>query len=126
MSCSILSSNGAEKSTLAYIIKGVAKPSGGKVLLDENDITKLGVTERAKPGITLLWQEPTHYDGITVGEYITLGGKIKADKNEIREALDLVGLPYELYAHRFVDKSLSGGERCERGLRPWGLREGTR
>ncbi|AMQ19570.1 ATP-binding cassette domain-containing protein [Thermococcus peptonophilus] len=111
MTYSILGPNGAGKSTLAHILMGVVKPTEGKVLLDERDITQLGVTERAKLGITLLWQEPARYDGITVKEYLTLGGKIKADKNEIREVLDLVGLPYELYAHRFVDKSLSGGER---------------
>jgi Fe-S cluster assembly ATP-binding protein len=33
------------------------------------------------------------------------------DKNGLKEVLDLVGPPYELYAHRLVDKSLSGGER---------------
>jgi len=108
---SILGPNGAGKSTLAYILMGILKPTEGKVLLEEGDITSLSITERARLGITLLWQEPARYDGITVGEYLTLGGKIKADKNEIKGALDLVRLPYELYAHRFVDKSLSGGER---------------
>ncbi|ASJ03709.1 ABC transporter ATP-binding protein [Thermococcus profundus] len=111
MSYSILGPNGAGKSTIAQVLMGVVKPTGGEVLLDERDITGLNVTERARLGITLLWQEPARYDGITVKEYLTLGGKVKVDKNELKEVLELVGLPYELYAHRFVDKSLSGGER---------------
>lgn len=111
MSYSILGPNGAGKSTIAYILMGVIKPSEGKVLLDERDITDLGITERAKLGITLLWQEPARYDGITVEEYLTLGGKLNVDTRDVKEVLEIVGLPYELYCHRFVDRSLSGGER---------------
>jgi len=111
MSYSILGPNGAGKSTLAYILMGVIKPSEGRVLLDERDITELSITERAKLGITLLWQEPARYDGITVEEYLTLGGKLNVSEKELRRVFDIVGLPYEVYHHRFVDKSLSGGER---------------
>ncbi|NJE08517.1 ABC transporter ATP-binding protein [Thermococcus sp. M39] len=108
---SILGPNGAGKSTIAYIIMGAIKPTGGKVLLDERDITELSITERAKLGITLLWQEPARYDGITLEEYLTLGGKLNVSESELRRVFEIVGLPYELYCHRFVDKSLSGGER---------------
>ncbi len=111
LSYSILGPNGAGKTTIALILMGVIKPSEGKVLLGERDITGLGVTERAKLGISLLWQEPARYDGVTVREYLSLGGKLEAGKDELEEVLEIVGLPYELYAHRFVDKSLSGGER---------------
>ncbi len=111
MSYSILGPNGAGKSTLAYILMGVLKPSRGRVFLGETDITDLSITERAKLGISLLWQEPARYEGITVWEYLTLGGKLRVNKEELQRVLELVGLPYELYAHRFVDKSLSGGER---------------
>ncbi|WP_365942116.1 ATP-binding cassette domain-containing protein [Thermococcus sp.] len=108
---SILGPNGAGKSTLAHIIMGVKKPTEGRVILDGEDITNLGVSERAKHGISLLWQGPARYEGITVEEYLTLGGALKVERRELKEVLRLVGLPYELYAGRFVDKSLSGGER---------------
>lgn len=111
MSYSILGPNGAGKSTIAYIIVGAIKPSEGRVLLDERDITDLNITERAKLGITLLWQEPARYDGITVEDYLTLGGKLNVSEKELRRVFDVVGLSYEVYYHRFVDKSLSGGER---------------
>ncbi len=111
MSYSILGPNGAGKSTIARIIMGELKPTSGQVLFDGSDITELGVTERARLGISMAWQEPARYEGIRVREYLTLGGKLKVGEDEIREALELVGLPYELYAGRFIDKTLSGGER---------------
>ncbi len=108
---SILGPNGAGKSTIAGILMGTLKPTEGRVILDGEEITPLGVTERAKQGISLLWQEPARYDGITVEGYLTLGGKLRVEKDEIKRVLELVGLPYELYRHRLVDRNLSGGER---------------
>ncbi|EEB72974.1 ATP-binding cassette domain-containing protein [Thermococcus sp. AM4] len=111
ISYSILGPNGAGKSTIARILMGELKPTSGEVLLDSKDITELGVTERAKLGISMAWQEPARYEGITVRDYLTLGGKLSVDEDEIREVLEFVGLPYELYAGRLIDKNLSGGER---------------
>ncbi|AEK72738.1 ABC transporter, ATP-binding protein [Thermococcus sp. 4557] len=111
MSYAILGPNGAGKSTIARILMGELKPTSGQILLDGEDITRLSVTGRAKLGISMAWQEPARYEGITVRNYLTLGGKLKLEEDEIREALELVGLPYELYVRRFVDRSLSGGER---------------
>ncbi|WP_297520918.1 ABC transporter ATP-binding protein [Thermococcus sp.] len=111
MSYSILGPNGAGKSTIAKILIGELKPTAGEVLLDGRDITGLGVTERARLGISMAWQEPARYEGIRIREYLTLGGKLKAEEDEIREVLELVGLPSELYAGRMIDKTLSGGER---------------
>ena len=108
---SILGPNGAGKSTVARILMGELKPTSGQVLLDGRDITGLNVTERAKLGVSMAWQGSAHYEGITVRDYLTLGGKLKISEKKIKEVLELVGLPYELYAHRFVGKSLSGGER---------------
>ncbi|AMM54860.1 ATP-binding cassette domain-containing protein [Pyrococcus kukulkanii] len=111
ISYSILGPNGAGKSTIARILMGELKPTSGQIILDGKDITGLSITERAKLGISMAWQEPARYEGITVKDYLTLGGKLKIKEDEIQEVLELVGLSYELYAHRFVDKSLSGGER---------------
>ncbi|WP_366938864.1 ATP-binding cassette domain-containing protein [Thermococcus sp.] len=93
MSYSILGSNGAGKSTIAKILMGELKLTSGQVLLEGNDITGLSVTERAKLGISMAWQEPARYEGIKIGEYLTLGGKLKIGEDEMREALELVGLP---------------------------------
>ncbi|MGB9736638.1 MAG: ATP-binding cassette domain-containing protein [bacterium] len=108
---SIIGNNGVGKSTIAYIIMGLNdyKPTSGSIILNGEDITNLSITERAKKGITLLWQEPVRFEGLTVENYLSLGGRI--NKNKIYEALELVRLNPKVYLQRFVDKKLSGGER---------------
>ncbi len=107
----IIGNNGVGKSTIGYIIMGLSdyKPNEGRILLDGEDITNLSVTERAKKGITLLWQEPARFEGITVKSYLSLNRKIP--QKEMERALELVNLDPKFYLNRMVDKKLSGGER---------------
>ena len=42
--------NGGGKTTLAKIIMGLVKPTGGQILWNGQDITDLGITERARLG----------------------------------------------------------------------------
>ena len=58
--------NGSGKSTLAKLIAGIEKPTSGSILLDEEDITDLGITERAKLGIAYAFQQPVRFKGIQV------------------------------------------------------------
>jgi Fe-S cluster assembly ATP-binding protein len=55
----------------------------------------------------LAWQEPARFEGIRVDDYLSLGdGKVDPER-----ALRHVGLDAAQYVSRFVDTSLSGGER---------------
>ena len=65
---SIIGANGAGKSTLAYTLMGLQsyEHEEGSLTFDEEDITKLSITERAKKGITLAWQEPARFEGLKV------------------------------------------------------------
>ncbi len=107
----IVGNNGVGKSTIGYIIMGLSdyKPTEGRILLNGEDITDLDITQRARKGISLLWQEPARFEGITVENYLKLNRDIK--KEEIEEALNLVNLDPTKYMRRYVDKKLSGGER---------------
>lgn len=106
---SILGSNGAGKSTLARTLIGFNNIENGTIIFDSVDITKSGITERAKLGMTIALQEPARFEGITVKEYITLGGKYNSD--DIMEFFQITGLDYNKYIDRLVDDTLSGGER---------------
>lgn len=105
----LLGTNGTGKSTLAYLIMGCEghRPTSGNILFDGKVIDELKIHERAHLGITMAWQEPVRFEGISVGNYLNLKNK------EVDPAyyLELVGLHPELYLRRMVDKSLSGGER---------------
>ncbi|MFX1329631.1 MAG: ATP-binding cassette domain-containing protein [Promethearchaeota archaeon] len=110
----IIGPNGSGKSTLAYTIMGLNnyKPAEGTIYFDGIDITNMSITERAKLGITLAWQEPARIDGLSIFKYISLGIKDKVKvKERIIEALEIVNLEPERYMNRTIDESLSGGER---------------
>jgi len=108
----IIGLNGAGKSSLAYTIMGCADyiPDEGRILFDGRDITNSSITERARLGITLAWQEPARFEGLRVSTYLSLGIP-QPDRSRIMEALEAVALPPSAYMHRFVDQTLSGGER---------------
>ena len=64
--------NGGGKSTLAKVIAGIVQPTSGQILLDGEDITNYSVTERAKAGISLAFQQPVRFKGLTVRDLITI------------------------------------------------------
>jgi len=106
---SIIGVNGTGKTTLAAIIMGLNgyRPHRGRIFFEGRDITDLSITERARLGITLAWQIPASFEGITVREYLN----IKKNFTAPEKALKLVGLNPNLYLNRVVDENLSGGER---------------
>jgi Fe-S cluster assembly ATP-binding protein len=105
----LLGANGSGKTTLAYVLMGCEGyvPGGGRILFNGTDLLPLKMYERARLGLTLAWQEPARFEGVTVREYLTLG---KPDFDPA-PALQQVGLDPDRYLNRLVDKSLSGGER---------------
>lgn len=108
----VLGLNGSGKSTLAYTLMGCSgyTPSAGTIVLDGVDITRLSLTERARLGLTLAWQEPAYFEGLKVKDYLSLGMK-EPSLERIEEALRAVALLPSAYLNRPVNEALSGGER---------------
>lgn len=105
----LLGANGSGKTTLAYLLMGCDGyvPTAGTVTFEGTDLFSLKMHERTKLGLTLAWQEPARFEGITVREYLTLGHS----ESNPKPVLVQVGLDPERYLNRRVDKALSGGER---------------
>jgi len=105
----LLGTNGTGKSTLAYLAMGCEgyRPSSGEIVFDGKVINDLKIHERANLGITMAWQEPVRFEGISVRDYLAL----KNRGTDPSQYLEMVGLSPELYLGRMVDKCLSGGER---------------
>jgi len=103
--------NGGGKSTLARLIMGIEKPNSGRIYLDGQDITGLGITERAKLGISFALQQPVRFKGIHVVDLLRLAsGNPKLSVGDACEYLSAVGLCARDYINREVNASLSGGE----------------
>lgn len=105
---SIIGVNGTGKTTLAAVIMGLNgyKPDKGSIIFNGRDITNLSTTERAKLGITLAWQIPASFEGITVREYLSISKDADPERY-----IKIVGLNPNFYLDRTVDENLSGGER---------------
>jgi Fe-S cluster assembly ATP-binding protein len=108
----LLGLNGSGKTSLALTLMGAGgyEPERGRILFDGQDITGLSVTERARLGLTLGWQEPARFEGLVVADYLALGMKEPA-RERIDDALAAVALSPLAYLGRTVNSALSGGER---------------
>ena len=108
----VVGPNGAGKSTLAYAIMGVPGyvPEHGRITFKDRVIDDLEIDERGRMGMSLAWQEPARFEGLTVRSFLSAGA---ADKSEaaLRDALEGVALDPDDYLDRAVDDGLSGGER---------------
>ena len=105
----LLGTNGTGKSTLAYLVMGCEGylPAAGTILFAGQIIHDRKIHERAQLGITMAWQEPVRFEGISVAQYLTL----KNRDLDPAPYLAMVGLQPGRYLARMVDKCLSGGER---------------
>lgn len=97
--------NGSGKSTLAKCIVGINDVSSGRILLNEEDITKKSITDRAKSGVAFAFQQPVKIKGVTVKDLLVAAGATCPEN-----FLEAVGLNPEEYLNRELSGALSGGE----------------
>ena len=102
--------NGGGKSTMAKLIAGIEKPTEGRILFNGEDITDMGITERAKLGISFAFQQPARFKGITVLDLLRIAAGKQLTVSASCEFLSEVGLCARDYINREVNASLSGGE----------------
>ncbi|MDR2372065.1 MAG: LPS export ABC transporter ATP-binding protein [Puniceicoccales bacterium] len=109
----ILGPNGAGKTTTFSILVGLVEPNGGRVFLDERDITQFSIHRRAKLGIGYLPQESSVFGKLSVydnlkiiAEYLSIdASNLNAT---INNALKELGIQ-QLASQKAY--TLSGGER---------------
>ncbi|KUO10419.1 urea ABC transporter ATP-binding subunit UrtE [Streptomyces sp. DSM 15324] len=106
----VLGHNGAGKSTLLRAAMGLIKPTGGTILLDGEDITRLAPHQRVTRGMAYVPQGQQSFPHLTTAENLQLVADGRPDgKEAIAEALDLFPVLRELSARRAG--LLSGGQR---------------
>jgi lipopolysaccharide export system ATP-binding protein len=109
----LLGPNGAGKTTTFYMIVGMIRPTGGKVFLDDQEITKLAMYRRARMGIGYLSQEASVFRKLTVRENLASIlelRKFSAKEREQRcdELMTDFGITHIANSKGYM---LSGGER---------------
>lgn len=110
----LLGPNGAGKTTSFYMIVGLVEPDGGRVMVDDTEITRTPMYLRARNyGISYLPQEPSVFRKLTVEENIL--GVLEAQPLDARErklrAERLIGQLNLGHIRQTLGYALSGGER---------------
>ena len=112
-----LGPNGAGKTTSFYMITGQIVPNGGRVFLDDEDITELPMYKRAQKGVGYLPQEASVFRKMSVEDNIMsvmeMSDMSKAERQERLE--DLINEFNLSKVRKSLGIQLSGGERrrCE-------------
>jgi len=109
----LLGPNGAGKTTSFYMIIGLIKNDGGRILLDGEEISKNSMYKRARLGISYLPQEASVFRKLTIEEnmWVVLENmplSYQERKEKARSVMEHLGISHLAQAKAFT---LSGGER---------------
>lgn len=109
----LLGPNGAGKTTTFYMMVGLIPPNAGTVHLDDEELTRTPMFQRARMGLGYLAQEPSVFRKLSVEDNVlaileTLGLPKAEQKARLEELLGELGLQELRKAKAYA---LSGGER---------------
>ena len=113
-----LGPNGAGKTTSFYMTTGLVVPNGGKVFLNETEITHYPVAKRAQAGVGYLAQEASVFRTMSVEDNLMTVLEMRKDltREERKEKMESLLDEFRLQKVRKNNgNQLSGGERrrCE-------------
>ncbi len=115
----LIGPSGCGKTTALKLINRLAEPTGGRVLVDGQDVAKQDPVElRRRIGYVI--QQIGLFPHMTVGENVALVPRLKnwsekKRRERARDLLDLVGLPAATYEKRYP-RELSGGQQQRVGV----------
>jgi branched-chain amino acid transport system ATP-binding protein len=110
----LIGPNGAGKSTLVNILSGFDRPSRGRVMLEERDVTRWSAHRRGRHGLSRTFQHTHAFRSLTVRENVEVsalgvGASGRAATRRADELLGLLGLAE--YASRPASDLSHGDER---------------
>ncbi|OBW92716.1 sugar ABC transporter ATP-binding protein [Gallibacterium salpingitidis] len=110
----LLGPNGAGKTTTFYMVVGLISHDEGKITIDNQDISRLPMHQRAKQGIGYLPQEASIFRRLSVHDNLMAVLEIRKDLTKDQRIDELERLLDEFHITHIKDnlgQSLSGGER---------------
>ncbi|MCW4151624.1 LPS export ABC transporter ATP-binding protein [Halomonas sp. 18H] len=110
----LLGPNGAGKTTSFYMIVGLVRADAGEVAIDDRDLSRAAMHERARAGIGYLPQEASIFRKLSVADNIMaiLETRKDLDRNGRRQRLEVLLEDFHVtHIRDNAGMSLSGGER---------------
>jgi branched-chain amino acid transport system ATP-binding protein len=110
----LIGPNGAGKSTLVNVLSGFDRPTGGRVLLEDRDVTRWSAHRRGRHGLARTFQHSHAFRALSVRENVEVsalggGASIRESGRRARELLELMSLSD--YADRPASSLAHGDER---------------
>jgi len=109
----IVGTNGAGKSTLIRAIAGIDRPSAGRVIFGESDITGLDTHKVCNLGIGQVAEGRELFPSLTVLENLQMGAMVRRARANVMQTLEEVFTLFPRLAERRkqLAGTLSGGEQ---------------
>jgi len=109
----LLGPNGAGKTTTFYMIVGLVRPDGGKVVFRGKDLTRMPVYQRARNGLGYLAQEPSVFRKLSVWDNVmAILETLPLSRKERAVRAEELLAPFDLMkVAKQPAYTLSGGER---------------
>lgn len=109
----LLGPNGAGKTTTFYMVVGLARPDEGSVYIDNEDISRLPVFQRARRGVSYLPQEASVFRKMSVADNLmAILETIEPDRQVRRQRMEQLLDEFSIsHISGVMGFSLSGGER---------------
>jgi len=110
----LIGPNGAGKSTLVNVLSGFDRPTAGRVLMEDRDVTRWSAHRRGRHGLARTFQHSHAFRGLTVRENVEVaalagGTSGRSASRRTNELLALLGLA--AYADRPASDLSHGDER---------------
>lgn len=109
----LIGANGAGKTTTMHTISGLIKPSGGQILLNDKDISKIPSHKIVGLGVVQCPEGRKVFAQQTIEENLDLGAYLRKDKENIAKDLEKVFKLFPRLEERRkqLAGTLSGGEQ---------------
>jgi lipopolysaccharide export system ATP-binding protein len=110
----LLGPNGAGKTTCFYMVVGLIAPDSGSIRINQRDLTRASMHQRAQHGLGYLPQEASIFRRLSVSDNIMAILELRPDLNREGRRTELAQLLEEFHVSHLADQpgiSLSGGER---------------
>jgi len=107
----LIGPNGAGKSTLVNVLSGFDRPTSGRVLLEDRDVTRWPAFRRGRRGLARTFQHSHAFGGLTVRENVVVSalGVGASQRAAAKRTTVLLGL--DRYADRPAGSLAHGDER---------------
>ena len=109
----LIGANGAGKTSIMHAVSGLIKPTSGKIIFEDQDITKLPAHKVIAKGLSQVPEGRRIFSQLSVEENLEMGAYLRKDKDAVKKDLEMVYSRFPRLQERRNQQAgtLSGGEQ---------------